>query len=334
LAAASSAHAGDIDWANIYETRVGSIPYLLSGDGLCSGALVAPDRILTAWHCVKSVRPVVVEWKDHRETLSASVIYKDKDNDLAILRLSRPVTRSPIPLSSIASPREGLPLATIGHPMGVNLFSRNLETSWVISSGILSKVNDQNFITDMSISPGNSGGPALDAQGNILGVVSRKFAGGLVGDVAFLTSTPSVRRAMTTSAARSEDLSWLEADSSLHLNLFASGLGEFEFRPYDRFTLAYRFDSISEGRFGFSAGFCPELPSPTPLFSWNAGFMFGRDYGGTDSGSRLSPPRHFLGAEVGLLRSVIRLRYTHPIDSRDDGPVFDAGIDVLAFLGF
>ncbi|WP_297086114.1 serine protease [Thermoleptolyngbya sp. C42_A2020_037] len=40
-----------------------------------------------------------------------------------------------------------------------------------LTSGVVSKINPAEVLTDAQINPGNSGGPVLDQHGNVIGVV-------------------------------------------------------------------------------------------------------------------------------------------------------------------
>lgn len=67
-------------------------------------------------------------------------------------------------------PKIGSDVYIIGHPLGLG---------WTVTRGIVSgirKDGDRTMIqTDAPISPGNSGGPMLDAQGHLVGIVTAKF---------------------------------------------------------------------------------------------------------------------------------------------------------------
>jgi len=63
----------------------------------------------------------------------------------------------------IAVPKEGQPIFVIGHPEGLK---------YTLSTGIISRMENSTLQISAPVSPGNSGGPVYDQQGNLLGVVS------------------------------------------------------------------------------------------------------------------------------------------------------------------
>jgi S1-C subfamily serine protease len=63
----------------------------------------------------------------------------------------------------IATPKEGQTIYVIGHPQGLK---------YTLSTGIISRMEDSTLQISAPVSPGNSGGPVYDLQGNLLGVVS------------------------------------------------------------------------------------------------------------------------------------------------------------------
>jgi serine protease Do len=101
-------------------------------------------------------------------------------NDLAILRVDPEkakeagVTLKPLPLAQPYSVEPGDPVFAIGNP---GMGSQILEQS--VSEGIVSSTernfNDLLFIqTTAAVNPGNSGGPLLNVDGEVIGVVTLK----------------------------------------------------------------------------------------------------------------------------------------------------------------
>ncbi|GAB4468326.1 MAG: hypothetical protein OHK0037_25790 [Elainellaceae cyanobacterium] len=81
-------------------------------------------------------------------------------------------TGQPLRLADTRSVQPGDPAYVIGTPFGQERF-RN-----ALTSGVVSKVNPDEVLTDAQINPGNSGGPLLDQDGNVMGVVALSFARG------------------------------------------------------------------------------------------------------------------------------------------------------------
>jgi S1-C subfamily serine protease len=129
---------------------------------------VAPNLLLTNNHVVKDCgRNIQVQYPE-RTSYPATLSGQDDTNDLALLRTD-------MSSQSIASfrfrPRLGEAVATYGFPYSSLLSSSGNFTLGSVSS--LSGMKDDSRFIQIStpVQPGNSGGPLLDASGNVVGVV-------------------------------------------------------------------------------------------------------------------------------------------------------------------
>ncbi|MBX0323528.1 trypsin-like peptidase domain-containing protein [Halomicroarcula sp. F13] len=156
-----------------------------------SGFLVSDEYLVTNQHVVAPGSEYYVRFADTgwREV---SVVGTDVYSDLAVLETQN-VPDGVSPLSFVdGDPAVGTRVVAIGNPFGL---------SGSVSEGIVSGVDRtlrgaNNFSiadaiqTDAAVNPGNSGGPLVDLDGNVLGVIN---AGG--GDnVAFAISAALTRR--------------------------------------------------------------------------------------------------------------------------------------------
>src|SRR6476620_5398963 len=136
--------------------------------------------ILTNAHVVASSLDVRVSFSDHR-TVSARVVGKDADTDLAVLSVNpKEVDLHRLTLGDSTAVRVGDPTVAIGTPFGL---ARTLTTGVV--SALQRKITapsgfaiDNVIQTDAAINPGNSGSPLLDATGRVIGVNSQIATGG------------------------------------------------------------------------------------------------------------------------------------------------------------
>lgn len=106
----------------------------------------------------------------------------NKSQDIAVLRLAEPTSlRKPLPLKSPDDSLVGSEVYAVGYPgLSENLFSgatKSFGTKDVtVTSGIISRMfveegkGLRQMQIDCEIKPGNSGGPLLDENGNVLGV--------------------------------------------------------------------------------------------------------------------------------------------------------------------
>ena len=149
-----------------------------------SGAIVSTQgHVLTAAHVVigaSSVRVVTA-----RGTWPATVLQIDESNDVAILKVGGG-PYIPIPVASSSRIRLGQMVATIGFPnIGIQGFSPKVTRGEISSlNGIAD--DPRSWQISAPVQPGNSGGPLLDENGNLIGVVVAKLglkAAKVIGDV-------------------------------------------------------------------------------------------------------------------------------------------------------
>ena len=150
--------------------------------GVGSGFIVSPDGyIVTNAHVVDGAKEVTVRLTDRRE-FTAKVIGADKRTDIALIKIDAKAALPALDLSNPPAPRQGEWVIAIGSPFG-------FENS--VSAGVVSGVHRAlpggqmtPFIqTDVAVNPGNSGGPLLNAAGQVVGVNSQIYSrsGGYMG---------------------------------------------------------------------------------------------------------------------------------------------------------
>jgi S1-C subfamily serine protease len=145
-----------------------------------SGFVINRDGvILTNAHVISGAVKISVAFADN-QTVTAKVIGKDPDDDLALLKVNPDgLTLVPLPLGDSSTVQVGDPTVAIGNPFGL---ARTLTTG-VVSALQRSIQAPNNFAidnviqTDAPINPGNSGGPLINAQGQVVGVNSQIFTG-------------------------------------------------------------------------------------------------------------------------------------------------------------
>lgn len=183
-------------YAAVYDAVAGSVASVrvytgTGGGGQGSAFYYGDSYLLTNQHVVEDAESVDVRF-DSTGWLNGSVVATDVYSDLGVITVPRvPDSIEPLPFVE-AEPPIGTEVVAIGNPFGF---------SGSVSSGILSGV-DRNLPspsgfsipdavqTDAPVNPGNSGGPLVDLQGNVVGVIS---AGG--GDnVGFAISSALTKR--------------------------------------------------------------------------------------------------------------------------------------------
>lgn len=134
-----------------------------------SGVLLSRDgRIVTNNHVIAGAERVQVTLRDGRR-LSARILGVDPETDLAVLDIEGddfPFAE----LSHEAPPPVGTWVLAIGNPLGLD----HTVTSGIISArgraGIDVAIYEDFLQTDAAINSGNSGGPLVNLQGDIVGL--------------------------------------------------------------------------------------------------------------------------------------------------------------------
>ena len=158
-----------------------------SGHG--SGFFLTPDGlVLTAAH-VLSGPTATLRLRDGTE-VGAIAIRVAHQADVALLRPTQPLTAPAcLAVSGNDAPTVGAELYAAGAPAREAL-------AFTLTRGILSAVRDVSgqrvLQTDASVSPGNSGGPIVDAGANVVAITQWKLSGAAVEGVAFGTPTSRV----------------------------------------------------------------------------------------------------------------------------------------------
>lgn len=143
------------------------------GQASGTGFFITTDGyFVTNQHVVESAKSVVIRTPNGK-SYPAEVVRVDSANDLAILKAEG--TFRALPVQNSQSVRRGDKVFTLGFP---NTFLQGVEpkyTDGVISSltGVRDKPN--NYQISVAIQPGNSGGPLISSQGNVVGIVVAKL---------------------------------------------------------------------------------------------------------------------------------------------------------------
>ena len=149
---------------------VGSVVTLITGTGSGSGVLVSQDGyFLTNAHVVGDDTTIRARWSDGIETI-AQVVRVAKDRDIALVK-TNPRERMPLAIKHGAV-TPGQRVYAIGSPKGKAF-------QGTVSSGVVSAtriIDGLRYIqSDVSISPGSSGGALLDETGSVIGIAVLRF---------------------------------------------------------------------------------------------------------------------------------------------------------------
>jgi serine protease Do len=152
------------------------------GQGLGSGFIISPDGyVMTNAHVIAEAAEVTVRLADSKREFKANVIGIDRRTDIALLKLAA----TGLPTATLGNSQSLEPgewVVAIGSPFGFE----NTITAGIVSAKGRS-LPDESFVpfiqTDVAVNPGNSGGPLLNARGEVVGINSQIYSrtGGYMG---------------------------------------------------------------------------------------------------------------------------------------------------------
>jgi len=128
---------------------------------------------LTNAHVVDNCKALKVSLPEGRKA-EANVAARDKENDLALLTVTPPPGAAFAQLSA-APARQGEEVVVFGFPLQGALSSQGNLTTGIISALVGLREDSRQLQISAPVQPGNSGGPLLDLNGNVIGVVSSKM---------------------------------------------------------------------------------------------------------------------------------------------------------------
>jgi S1-C subfamily serine protease len=137
-----------------------------------SGWVASRNLVVTNAHVVAGEVATRVQRGGSGERLPGDVVLFDEKNDIAVLRV-RKLGLSPLPL---AAPRTGEPAAVMGFPQNGPLDvqpARTGGTRRVISGDAYNEGPVERIVTGFRVfvRPGNSGGPAVNAEGEVVSTI-------------------------------------------------------------------------------------------------------------------------------------------------------------------
>lgn len=115
--------------------------------------------------------------------LPAEVVASDAEHDLAVLKVTASNLPTPLDLTQTVPLRETMTIYTLGFPLGELLSSNQGNPAVTIGTGTISSLREdasgklQRIQLDGEVNPGNSGGPVIDGEGRLVGIVVSKIVG-------------------------------------------------------------------------------------------------------------------------------------------------------------
>ena len=137
--------------------------------GLGTGFVVRPDGLIaTNLHVIGEARPISVQLADGRRHEVVAVEASDRGLDLALIRI-KAAGLTALELGDSDRLKQGQPVVAIGNPQGLE---------YSVVAGVVSgkrEIEGRSMIQlAIPVEPGNSGGPLVDQQGRVQGILTMK----------------------------------------------------------------------------------------------------------------------------------------------------------------
>ena len=162
----------------------------IQSSSLGAGVVVTPEGLVaTNQHVVGKARSVTVQAANGTDYVGR-VLATSEELDLALVQLESDDTWPTPQLHDDTPHPVGSDVYVIGHPLGLG---------WTVTRGIISGyqrltqgAHGTMIQTDAAVSPGNSGGAMLDANGHLIGIVTSKVDAEGAENLAFARPTQAL----------------------------------------------------------------------------------------------------------------------------------------------
>lgn len=161
------------DFSAVIEDVVKGVVAVITENSMGSGFIVKTDGyVVTNYHVIQqgeNIRVLTYE----KEPLPATVLGVDRLRDLALLKIEG--AYNALELADSDELQVGRKVIAIGNPLGL---------SFTVTEGIISGLEREGpnglaeyVQTDVSLNPGNSGGPLINTEGEVVGINNFKIGG-------------------------------------------------------------------------------------------------------------------------------------------------------------
>ena len=171
----------------------------VSGAAAGSGFVISEDGyILTNAHVVDGATSIKVTFENGEE-YKATVAGKETENDVAVLKIDGNKTFNAVTLGNSDKMVVGEDVIAIGNPLGELTFSLTKGVVSALDREIMvdSLTSINMFQVDCAVNEGNSGGPIFNMYGEVVGIVSAKYASETIEGLGFCIPINDVANIVT-----------------------------------------------------------------------------------------------------------------------------------------
>lgn len=197
--------------------KAAAVVTIYAGSEIGSGSIISPDgMVITNHHVVKQIvssrgsKPIYVKLADG-DRFTGKLVKTDTKNDLALVKLNAQQSFPTVPLANLDSVQPGQPVCAIGSPFG---------RPGVLTQGTLQGTRGNGDLrSNVLLKPGNSGGPLLNARGELIGVNKSilEDASGRNTGISFATSVLAAKNFLAQNGVQLAASSTSQAQTAIPL---------------------------------------------------------------------------------------------------------------------
>ena len=137
----------------------------------CSAVMIAPERAMTARHCIDMPSPLL---KVNGEVYAVTEAYGNPDVDMAVII----VPGAPCPCAPVATERAQIDdlIRAVGYPLGL----LQIVTEGALQGRATFEDGKEYLVVTARVAPGMSGGGLFNKQGELVGIISAMDEYGLL----------------------------------------------------------------------------------------------------------------------------------------------------------